>query len=426
LVLLSTNNPPLIDGTDKMPRLTKTPLTQRIIDNTPLPSTGIKELRDHSVRGLVVRIFPSGSRSWSLEYRSPATNKNARMPITANSLVDARASALKHKVTLGAKRDPAIEAKDALQARRIEHARAMSVADALDAYERDFIDHPKAASRRDRIARLRRAVEPFKTRPVASLAKGELIDRLDGIQSESGPIARNRSQAEMRAWLGWLHDRDRVPAIVLAGVKKKIGEKQFERTRVLTDAELGAILIATADGSAFSDIIRVLLHTGMRKSEAANLQPRDLDFGQRTIKVRGEISKTNRERIIPMAEAIAPMLAARADALAREGYIFGEGSDFGGPLSGWGKPTDRLRDVMPEGDHWTLHDIRRTVATRLHAAGVDALIVEDLLGHISGVRGGVAGVYNRSETLGKQATALNDWADKLAALTNVVPLRRRA
>ena len=40
---------------------------------------------------------------------------------------------------------------------------------------------------------------------------------------------------------------------------------------------------------------------------------------------------------------------------------------------------------MPEGEPWTLHDIRRTVATRLYEAGIDVLTVEDLLGHTTGV-----------------------------------------
>ena len=53
----------------------------------------------------------------------------------------------------------------------------------------------KAASRRERMAKLRRAVEPFNDRPVASLTKGELVSRLDAIQTESGPVARNRAQA---------------------------------------------------------------------------------------------------------------------------------------------------------------------------------------------------------------------------------------
>ena len=102
-----------------------------------------------------------------VRYLSPITGKNARISFEATSLADARASVQRHRVTIDEGRDPSQERKDAVQARRVEHARAMSVVDALDAYERDFVNHPKAVSRRDRIARLRRAVEPFKTRPVA-------------------------------------------------------------------------------------------------------------------------------------------------------------------------------------------------------------------------------------------------------------------
>ncbi len=42
----------------------------------------------------------------------------------------------------------------------------------------------------------------------------------------------------------------------------------------------------------------------------------------------------------------------------------------------------------PKVSAWTLHDIRRTVATRLYEVGTDVLTVEDLLGHTTGVRAG--------------------------------------
>jgi integrase len=394
------------------------PLTQRIIDTTPLPETGFKELRE---RGLVLRIFATGGKSWSFEYRSPLTGKNSRISFEAMALAEARAIVHRHRVALDEGKDPNQERKDAVHMRRAEHARAIGVADALVAYERAFVMSDKAASRRNRIKNLRRAVEPFNNRAVASLTKGELVRRLDDIQTGRGPVARNRSHAEMRAWLGWLCQRDHVPAVAIAGVKKS---SEKARTRVLSDAELRGMLTGTDDGTPFSVIVRVLMHTGMRRGEAANLQPRDLDFVSRRITIRSEVAKTE-ERVIPMVEAIAPMLEARAEGLSRDGYIFGEGSGFASPFSGWGKPTDRLRDFLPEGEPWTLHDIRRTVGTRLHDAGVDPLIVEDLLGHISGVRRGVAGVYNRSVTLAKQGQALADWATKLAALSNVVALKRR-
>lgn len=395
------------------------PLTQRIIDTTPLPKAGFTELRDH---GLVVRIHPTGKRSFSYEYRSPLTKKNARVSLAVNTLVEARTAVLKHKLALGEDRDPNAERKHAVTARRIELARDKDVREAVRLYELDFVRGAKTTSRRERMARLRRAVEPFNDCPAASLTKGELVSRLDAIEVESGPVARNRSQAEMRAWLGWLHERELVETVALAGVKKRGAEN--ERMRVLTDAELGALARLTTDGTAFSDIVRVLLHTGMRKGEVANLQPRDLDFSARTITVRGEVAKTNRERAIPMIDAIAPMLAGRAEGLRVDAYMFGVSGRTA--FSGWGNATDRMRDAMAGNDDWTLHDIRRTVATRLHDADVDPLVIEDLLGHLGGVRGGMAGVYNRSVTLAKQRAALDAWAGRLTTLMgdNVTPLRR--
>jgi integrase len=422
LALLSTPNPPL-GRTDEMPRISK-PLTQRMIDTTPAPQTGFKELRE---RGLVVRIFPSGARSWSLEYRSPVTGKNARLAIEATSLADARAIALRHRVELSERKDPSLERKEALEVRRVEHARSLTVADVLDKYEQPFLAKSpnKQKSRKDRMQKLRRALTPFNARAVGSLARGEMLAFLDRLQAASGPIARNRAHAEIRAWLGWAQLREYVPTNVLDGVQREI--KETARARVLSDAELAVMLKETTDGSAFSDIVRVLLHTGMRRNEAASLQPRDLDFEARTIKVRPEVSKTKYERVIPMVDAIAPILKARADGLPREAYIFGEGSNFTVPFAGWDRPVIRLREAMPEGEHWTLHDIRRSVATRLYEADIDALVIEDLLGHI-GVRRGVAGVYNRSVTFAKQGKALDDWAVRLASLMgeNVIPLRNGA
>ena len=230
------------------------------------------------------------------------------------------------------------------------------------------------------MAALRKALEPFNSRPVASLTRGELLLRLDEIQAGRGPIARNRAQAEIRAWLGWCCDRDLVPSIVIDRVKKAVKEQAARACAERRRDQSGAGGHG-GSRSPFNDLVRVLLFTAMRRGEAANLQPRDLDFAAATIVVRDEVSKTRQSRTIPMASALIPMLEERARGVARDGYIFGDGTNFERPFSGFGKRFAALAAAMPEGEPWTLHDIRRTVATRLHEAGTDALTVEDLLGH---------------------------------------------
>jgi hypothetical protein len=44
---------------------------------------------------------------------------------------------------------------------------------------------------------------------------------------------------------------------------------------------------------------------------------------------------------------------------------------------------------------WSMHDLRRTVATGLQRLGVRLEVTEAVLNHISGSRGGIAGAYQR-------------------------------
>ena len=111
-----------------MPRSLARPLTQRLIDSTPLPSSGSVTLRDHEQRGLALRIWPAGTRSWSFEYRSPVTGKNCRLGLPAGSLSEARVAAKSHRALVALGRDPALEAHSDLEERREAHAKVVSVA----------------------------------------------------------------------------------------------------------------------------------------------------------------------------------------------------------------------------------------------------------------------------------------------------------
>jgi hypothetical protein len=61
---------------------------------------------------------------------------------------------------------------------------------------------------------------------------------------------------------------------------------------------------------------------------------------------------------------------------------------------------------------WTIHDIRRSVATGLreHLSG-DTHLVELAINHVSGSRGGVAGTYDRSERMSERRRLLERWAE---------------
>ena len=78
---------------------------------------------------------------------------------------------------------------------------------------------------------------------------------------------------------------------------------------------------------------------------------------------------------------------------------------------------------------WRLHDLRRTVATRMADLGVGPHVIEAVLNHVSGTRSGVAGVYNRALYQSEKRMALDLWGAHVMSLVsgqadNIVPLRR--
>jgi integrase len=113
----------------------------------------------------------------------------------------------------------------------------------------------------------------------------------------------------------------------------------------------------------------------------------------------------------------APVLALVTDLLTLdrgEKLIAARGNWEAGP-SGLSKAMSRIRadleTVMKRPvPHWTLHDLRRTMATGLQRLGVRLEVTEAALNHLSGARSGIVGVYQRHNYFDEKRAALNAWA----------------
>lgn len=69
-------------------------------------------------------------------------------------------------------------------------------------------------------------------------------------------------------------------------------------------------------------------------------------------------------------------------------------------------------------EDWTLHDLRRTLATGMQRLKVRFEVTEAILNHKSGSRSGVAGVYQLHDWAEEKRTALDAWARHILALGN--------
>ena len=371
-----------------MPRSLARPLTQRLIDSTPLPSSGSVTLRDHEQRGLALRIWPAGTRSWSFEYRSPVTGKNCRLGLPAGSLSEARVAAKSHRALVALGRDPALEAHSDLEERREAHAKVVSVAAALDDYEAAVtMNAAKAASRRKRVRVLRRALEGFEARAVASIGRGELLKRLDTIQSDAGDVSRNRAQSRAAAF-SWVvpRARDHRHASRLDRVRR--GVREVARDRVLSDDELKALLLCDRRRVDLLGASCACCCTrAMRRGEAAALaSPRSRLRCAHDHRPRGGVEDARRAAPFRWRRQSSRCFAPEPKGWRTRIMCSATAASFRSPFSGFSKAF-ATTGVALAGRNQALvsaRSIRRTAcASRLHegvGADADNLVAVDALG----------------------------------------------
>jgi integrase len=177
------------------------------------------------------------------------------------------------------------------------------------------------------------------------------------------------------------------------------------RDRVLSDEELARIWHACGSDD-YGRIVRLLILTGQRRHEVGGVSSSELNFARAVWSIPSDRTKNGRPHEVPLP-APAALVLKEAQMEVGDGYLFGEAQ---GPFQGWSKAKAALdRRIAAAGNTlkpWRVHDIRRTVATRMAEFGVQPHIVEAVLNHISGHKAGVAGVYNRALYAAEKRRAL--------------------
>jgi integrase len=192
----------------------------------------------------------------------------------------------------------------------------------------------------------------------------------------------------------------------------------------------------------FGDLFKVLLLTGCRREEIAQMRDDELTDDASALRLAGDRTKNGLEHEVPLAPLARAIIGRVPRAVAPSGkntsLVF---STTGySAVSGFTKMKQKLDAAMLEeakkehGDNaavapWRLHDLRRTCATGMARIGIAPHIIEAALNHVSGAKAGVAGTYNREDYLPERKVAMERWAAYVesvvlsSAASNVVPMR---
>jgi integrase len=195
------------------------------------------------------------------------------------------------------------------------------------------------------------------------------------------------------------------------------------RSRVLPIGELAAVWRASGD-DAYGRIVKLLMLSGCRAGEIGGLRFDEIRDGM--IVLTANRVKNKRAHLLPLA---VPAQAVLAGWTKRYGdFVFAHGG-FRSWSYGKQQLDARLAAARVQLEPWTVHDLRRSVATDMgEGLGIAPHVVEAILNHISGHKAGIAGVYNRATYEKEKTAALAMWADHLIAAVEghadkIVPLR---
>jgi hypothetical protein len=101
--------------------------------------------------------------------------------------------------------------------------------------------------------------------------------------------------------------------------------------------------------------------------------------------------------------------------------MFGLGGRSG--FSGFSKAKRRLDETIAELadrelSEWDLHDLRRSVATGMAKLGMQPVVIEACLNHVTGVRSSIASVYNLHSYEAEKREALTRWAEHVEKIVD--------
>jgi len=368
------------------------------------------EVPDGGARALRTVVQPSGHKSFAVRYRN-AAGRARKLTLPAGiTLAAARKLAADAMLEVAQGRDPATAKQDA------RHGARFKADDTVERLAEQYIE--QYAKRRTRPNSWRGTVAVFRNdvlpawgkRSVHEIRRRDVIEILDKIATDR-PSMANRAKSALSHFFRWLLDRDVITASPCVGVKAPTPATARDRT--LDDDEIRRLWRAADSLDDRAGVcIKLLILTGQRRSEIAGLRWSEVDGD--ALALPAERMKGKQAHVLPLSTQAAALIESMPCASEHV---------FNTPITRFARIKQRLDSHMGDVPAWTVHYIRRAVASGLARLGVSLPVIEKILAHRSGSFKGVAGVYQRHSFLPEMTAAMQRWADHIEQLVGGKPAK---
>jgi len=391
-------------------------LTTRLITSLK-PSDKRQEIPDggtKGVGGLFLIMQASGAQSWAV--RGRVRGKPIKFTIGSAQVYDLGKARDEARRVLRAMKQ-GIDPKAERDARELAEKRddiANVVADFLSRHAR-VRTREKTWRETERIFNAY-VLPEWKGRPIQSITRRDIKTLIES-KARTAPSQANQILSAIKTLFSWCV-KEEILAVSPAAKVEKSGPKT-SRDRTLDDDELKLVWEVAGDIAApYGHIFRLLILLATRKSDVSGMTWDEVDLAKARWALPPGRTKNHRRHVVPLSDQALALLAELAEKTHDKGHgqVFTCNGHLGPvAVSSFSRAKRELDDRITARNGvalkpWTIHDIRRTVATGLQRLGIRLEVSEAVLNHASGSISGVAAVYHRHSFDIEKRQALDAWS----------------
>ena len=227
-------------------------------------------------------------------------------------------------------------------------------------------------------------------KPVTAITRSMVEDRFKQLSSgskrgTSGKANANLTMHVLRAILNYVNLRyevDGEPLLAVNPVSRLTQTRAWhripQRQGVIPDHKLAAFYKAVQNlgNPTARDYYLVLLFTGLRRNQAAQLEWRDIDLESKTLTIRADLNKGGHEFRLPLSTFVFDLLSRRH--AVKNGSSMCSQESEARPYHGCYATLRKLR--QESGCNFIIHDIRRTTLTCAELLGTPHYALKKLSG----------------------------------------------
>lgn len=366
-------------------------LTKDNINKIPRPNFGEIFYWDTKYKGFGLRVRPSGM-VYIVQARPNRRRgtKLIRVKIGKHGILTPDVAETQARIILGeiAKGiDP--------NAREVEEAaRSVTLRQVYDEYMKVRTLRPK--TRKVYESTMRRCFHDWMDRRILDITKDMVQKRHRAISTANGPRGKGEAQANqaMRLLSSLLNyasaayeDNSGRSILPENPVRRLTQTRSWNKNRrrrdVIFPEQLDAWYAAVqkVENDTMRDYILLCLFTGLRRSEAAQLTWKHINFETRVMVIPEENTKSDREHALPLSDFVYELLKKRHQTMVR--YL---GNDYVFPARvGVGymtEPRKAIQNVIRDsGVKFSMHTLRRTFVTIAEQLDIPHYALKSLLNH---------------------------------------------